>query len=638
MSHDHDDRSAVPERLWQSRPVQWSALSGLLLVTGFVADAFDAPGAVVTGLFIASVAAGARFFAAEAFEELVSEFEIDIELLMTVAAVVAGLLGLWAEAASLAFLYSISEALEAFTEDRTRHAIRALLDLAPRRVTRLDVDGGETEIDIADLRVGERFLVRPGQNVATDGTVEDGTSAVDEAAVTGESIPVEKQPGSLVFAGTTNAQGALVVRATATVEDNTLAAIVRLVETAQAQRGRGEQFMHRFARIYSPSVLGLGVLVAVVGGMATGDWSRWLERAATVIVAASPCALVIAIPVTYVAALGRAARQGVLIKGGIHLETLGRLRAIALDKTGTLTTGTPAVNSVHPLDGLDVTEVLRIAAAVEMRSEHPLARAIVQAAHAAGINGVSADDFLAITGAGATGTVDGIRYTVANPAHTAANAGRTDGLDALVDAGWATGATVVVLSNEHRPLGVIAIEDTVRANAADAIAQLRRAGIEHVVMLTGDNRRTAETIAASVGITEIAADLKPADKARIVSELVTRHGTVAMVGDGVNDAPSLAAASVGIAMGTAGSDVAIETADVALMADDLAKLATAIHIGHITRRVVHQNLALAFLILAVLIPGALTGLLTLPAAVAIHETSELVVILNGMRVRRTRLP
>ncbi len=291
--------------LWRSREVRWSALSGLVLVLGYLAGPLGAPGVVSTALFVAAAVAGARFFATEAVEELVHEREIGIELLMTIAAVVAGVLGAWSEAAALAFLYSISEALEEFTEDRTRDAVRKLLDLAPRRVTLLEPDGTEREVGVDEVSVGDRFLVRPGQNLATDGRVLDGTSSVDEAAVTGESVPVDKAPGDLVFAGTANAQGALIVEATATSATNTLAKVVELVTEAQEQKGRGQDFMERFSRIYSPAVLLMAGGVLVAGGMVAGSWQDWALRAATVLVAAAPCALVISIPVTYVAAMGR---------------------------------------------------------------------------------------------------------------------------------------------------------------------------------------------------------------------------------------------------------------------------------------------------------------------------------------------
>jgi Cd2+/Zn2+-exporting ATPase len=628
------DEASV-ERPWDSVPMRWSAAAGVLLAVGFLAGVAGAPSIVTTAVYVVAAAVGARFFAAEALEELLEEREIGIELLMTVAAVVAGLLGEWGEAASLVFLYSISEALEEFTEDRTRAAIRKLLDLAPRRVTRLRDDGSEQEVDRDELEVGDRFLVRPGENVATDGEVEEGESAVDESAVTGESIPVEKQPGDRVFAGTSNAQGALVVEAMATVSDNTLAKVVELVSEAQERKGSGEQFMQRFAGVYSPVVLVGGILIAVVGGLLTGDWDVWLLRAATVLVAAAPCALVISIPVTYVAAIGSASRKGVLIKGGIYLEELGRLRAVAMDKTGTLTRGAPE------LVGIDVTgqrtedEVLALAAAVERRSEHPLARAIVTAAEARGLSVPPTEAFESTTGGGAQATIDGARYVIGSPTFVAGRGHDLDPVRSDVQRLEEQGNTVVLLADDRGLVAMLCIADTVRDQSAGAVAELHRLGIEQVVMLTGDNERTARSIAADVGIDDIGASLSPQDKAERVQQLNDRYDHVAMVGDGVNDAPPLATASVGIAMGTAGSDIAIETADVALMADDLDKLTEAVRIGRRTRRIVRQNIVLSFAVLAVLVPGALVGLIGLPLAVLAHELSELVVIVNGTRMARS---
>ena len=628
-----DEGEEAPEHLWQSREVRWSALSGLLLAAGFVAEQAGAEGLGVTFVYVAATLAGVRFFALEALTELWEEREVGIELLMTVAAFTAGLLGLWEEAAALAFLYSISESLEEFTEDRTRGAIRALMDLAPKRVTRL-VDGREEEVDLDALAVGDRFLVRPGEGVATDGTVVEGRSALNEAAVTGESVPVEKQVGDKVFAGTLNTTGALVVEATATAADNTLAKIVHLVTEAQEEKGRGERFMGRFARRYSPAVLLTGVVVAVVGGLATGEWSTWAERAATVVVAAAPCALVISIPISYVAAIGNASRKGILIKGGVYLEELAQVQVLALDKTGTITQGQPQVVEVEPADGRPTGEIVSLAAAVERRSEHPLARAVVAHAEATDLAIPPADGFEALTGAGARARVDGREVVVGSPAHMHRSGVTLDGLTDTVSRLQAAGRTAVIVTVDGQAWGVLGIADVVRPQAPRAMADLHRIGAERLVMLTGDNATTAAAIAGEVGVDDVRAELAPEDKARIVGELAASHGHVAMVGDGVNDAPALAAASVGIAMGTAGSDVALETADVALMADDLSKLTEALRIGRRTRSIVRQNVALGLAILAVLVPGALVGAFSLPVAVLAHELSELFVIGNGLRLAR----
>ena len=624
----------VAKPMWESREVRWSAASGILLAIGFLAGPAGATGSVTSGIYVVGTVVGLRFFALEGFEVLIRHKVVGIELLMAVAAVTAGVLGLWGEAATLAFLYSISEALEEFTEDRTRNAIRALMDLAPKRVTRLASNGEEEIVELDQIDVGDRFLVRPGQGVATDGVVDEGNSAVDESAVTGESIPVEKGPGDQVFAGTLNASGALVVTASATSVDNTLAKIVQLVTEAQQQKGHSERFMRRFSRRYSPAVLVAGVLVAIIGGALTGDWETWAVRAATVIVAAAPCALVISIPVTYVAAMGSAGRRGVLIKGGVHLEELAAMRVLALDKTGTLTRAQPTVTEIHPVADIDERQLVAVAAGVERRSEHPLALAISRYAHSVGVDLPEVSAFRSLVGAGAEATINGTDYVVGSARLMEERRIDLGDISRVVEALQAQGDTAVVIADAERVLGVVGISDSVRPDAAEAMLQLRSVGIERLVMLTGDNSRTAAAVADQVGINDYFAELRPEDKSETVAALKLAYGNVGMVGDGINDTPALAAASVGIAMGAAGSDVALETADVVLMADDLRKLVDAVEIGRRTRRVVRQNLVMSAMILAVLVPGALVGWFTLPVAVLAHELSELVVIGNGIRVAR----
>ncbi|HEY8544276.1 MAG TPA: cation-translocating P-type ATPase [Acidimicrobiales bacterium] len=631
---DEDEEREGSERLWESREVRWSALSGLLLLAGFVAASLDASGSVVTGLYVLATVAGARFFAVEAVEELVREREIGIELLMTVGAVAAGGLGEWGEAAMLVFLYSISEALEEFTESRTEGAIRALMDLAPKTVTLLR-DGQQVEVPAEDIAVGDRFLVRPGEGLATDGTIVDGASALDESAVTGESIPVEKTTGQKVFAGTLNGTGALTIEATATHENNTLAKIVHLVTEAQEEKGRAQRFMERFTRRYSPAVLAVGAAVAVIGGLA-GDWDTWLERAATVIVAAAPCALVISIPITYVAAIGNAGRRGVLVKGGVVLEDLATVTVAAFDKTGTLTHGRPELVKVLTAPGVDEDEALALAAGVERASEHPLAKAIVDGAVDRRITPVEVTDINALVGAGIEGRHNAKALLVGSPKLMAE---RNIPLDAFAGGERTleeSGVTAVVLVVDNEPQAVFGLADTLRDQATSTVQALKSAGISRTVMITGDNQRTADAIGRRAGVDEVLAEQRPEDKAAAIRSLRERHGGVVMAGDGINDAPALAAATVGVAMGSAGSDAALETADVALMADDLSKLADALHLARRTRSVVRQNLALSFAVLAVLVPGALLGVLNLPVAVAGHELSELFVILSGLRMARGR--
>lgn len=647
---------AVP-RPWKNPKVIASAVSGLLLLAGWLLgrmgldgeNAGEGPMAglavgMSTWIYLASLVVGAYYFAREAFEDLIHERAIGIELLMTVAAVVATALGAPAEGAMLAFLYSMSEAAEGYTEQKTRSAVKALMDLAPKvALIRRMVNGAqaEVEIPIEDVVVGDTFIVKPGQAMATDGAVVVGVSSVNQAPVTGESVPVEKRPGDAVFAGSINGEGALEVRATKAFAENTISRIIHMVEEAQERKGNSQRFIERFGAVYSPVVLLAGVLFAVLPPLFFGgDWHGWLMRATVFIVAAAPCALVISIPITLVAALGTGARQGVLIKGGVYVEELAKVRVVALDKTGTITHGRPEMTDVIVLGGASRGDLLAAAAAIERRSQHPLARAIIRAADAEGVAQVDASDFLSLTGAGARGTItsgtlSGRILFVGSPTLFGERF-RLDlrAVDPEISRLQGEGKTVVGIGGERGLLGLIAIRDTIRSNAKAAIAALHGIGIDRVVMLTGDNARTAAAIAREVGIDEVYSELSPEDKALCVRELTRRIGHVAMVGDGVNDAPALAEASVGIAMGAAGTDVALETADVALMADDLEKLVYALRLAKRNERVVQQNLALSVVVVGVLVVGALLGRFTLPVAVVGHELSEFLVIASGLRMLR----
>lgn len=618
---------------WRNARVLTSVTSGLLLAIGFAGGKLGLALLPETGLYLLAVLIGGWYFGREAIEELIKEREIGIELLMSIAAIAAGLMGQWAEAAMLVFLYSISEAAEGYTQERSRHAIRALMDLAPK--TALVVrNGQELRIPVEQLGIGEHFIVYPGEAVATDGEIIAGHSSLNQAPVTGESVPVEKRPGDTVFAATLNGEGALTVRVTKTSTDNTLARIIQLVEKAQASKGRSQRFIERFGRRYSPVVLGVGILLALIPGLMGFDWQEWLTRATVFIVAAAPCALVISIPITLVAAIGTAGRNGILIKGGVHLENLAKVRVVALDKTGTLTMGRPRVTEIVPLNGHSESDILIAAAALEARSQHPLARAILARAAEQSITSVSAEDFQSLTGAGATGMINDQRFFIGSPTLFIEKQVALTDAEERIDALQTAGNTVVVVGTEQAAYGLIAIADPLRPGAAEAIADLKRAGIHKVIMLTGDNLRTARAIATQAGIDEVFAELKPEDKTRKVQELDRQYGHVAMVGDGVNDAPALAAAYVGIAMGAAGTDVALETADIALMADDLSRLPYLIRFSRRNWRVIRQNLALSVAVIGSLIVGAVSGVFSLPIAVLAHEISEFVVIASGLRMLR----
>ena len=624
---------------WRNPKVLTSAISGMLLVVGFIMGRAGAAEAVSLGFYVAAILIGGYYFGREALEELIYEREVGIELLMGVAAVVATLLGEAGEGAMLVFLYSISEAAEGYTEEKTRSAIKALMDLTPR-VALVRREGSEVEIPVEELVVGDTFIIKPGQSVATDGEVTTGASSVNQAPVTGESVPVEKKVSDPVFAGSINGEGSLEVRATKTFADNTIARIIRMVEEAQEQKGKSQRFIERFGKRYSPAVLLVGILIAVIPPLFFGaEWATWVTRATVFIVAAAPCALAISIPITLVASLGTGARNGVLIKGGLYVEELAKIKVVALDKTGTITRGEPEVTDVLSLatgDGMPPSrEMLAAAAGIERRSQHPLAQAVLRYAQAQDVAPAEVSDFRSLTGAGASARLGGSTVYVGSPDLFGKQFGVSlDAASDNIERLQSEGKTVVVVGTESAAWGIIAIRDQIRPNARRAIDELHKVGVEKVVMLTGDNQRTAAAIAREAGIDEFYADLKPEDKVTQVRELSRRYGHVAMVGDGVNDAPALAEATVGIAMGAAGTDVALETADVALMADDLEKLVYALQLARRNKRVVDQNLALSSVVIAVLVVGAIAGYFTLPIAVLGHEISEFIVIGSGLRMLR----
>lgn len=630
---------ASPPKPWRNPKVLASVASGVLLLAGWLLGHANGSDQISRVFYLAAIAIGGYHFGREAIEELIFEREVGIELLMATAAVAATALGAAGEGAMLVFLYSISEAAEGYTEEKTRSAIRALMELAPK-VAIVRRDGREIEIPAEELSVGDVFLVKPGQAIATDGVVLSGSSNVNQAPVTGESVPVEKGSEDTVFAGTINEEGALEVRVTRAFAENTISRIINMVEEAQERKGISERFIERFGARYSPAILLIGILLAIVPPViGPGSWTTWASRAVVFVVAAAPCALVISIPITLVAALGTGARNGVLIKGGVYIEELARVRVVALDKTGTLTRGEAEVTDFRaflPSGKFSNADVLAIAAAIEKSSQHPLARAIVRYSDSQGVQPIEVSGFRSLTGAGALGHYDNHLVHVGSPHLFAGQLGiNLRDIEAEIARFQAEGKTVILVGDEQSIWGLIAIRDSVRPNARIAIAALRKAGIQKVVMLTGDNQRTAEAIAREVGIDEVYAELKPEDKVARVRELRTNHGHIAMVGDGVNDAPALAAATVGIAMGAAGTDVALETADVALMGDDLEKLVYALQLARRNQKLVRQNLALSVVVIGVLVIGAVMGAFTLPVAVLGHEISEFIVIGNGLRMLRS---
>ena len=615
------DPDEEPTAFWDLRDVRLAAVAGIGLAVGLTASALDATVVANVG-FAGALLAGGATFVPSSLRGLLRG-HLGVGTLMTIAAIGAVMLGEYGEAASLAFLFSISEALEDYAMDRTRHGLRALLDLVPELVT-VHRDGTETEVAPAELRVGDVMIVRPGERIATDGRIRTGHSALDLSAITGESVPVEAGPGDDVLAAAINGGGVLEIDVTVTTDDSSLARVVHIVEAAQENKGTSQRLAERIAR---PLVPGVMVLAAVVAGagITFGDPSLWIERSLVVLVAAAPCAFAISVPVTVVAAVGAATRQGALIKGGAALEALDGIRAVALDKTGTLTRNQPTVVDVVTNDGVTRDHLLSVAAALEARSEHPLAAAILAAAHT---NELEAEDVSAVPGNGITGTIAGQPARLGRPGFI-----DPDGLDSTIVHLQSEGSTVVLVEHGSQTLGAIAVRDELRPEAPAVIDRLRSLGITTIAMLTGDNARAAQAIGRTAGITDTRADLLPEDKVTAVEDL-RRHGRTAMVGDGINDAPALATATVGIAMGAAGSDVAIETADVALLGEDLHHLPDVLTHAQRAGRIMRQNLALSGAILITLVPLAALGILGLATVVASHEIAEVFVIANGIRAGR----
>lgn len=619
--------------LWSPK-VLASFSSGVLLAVGWVlsrALTVTWPSLVALGL---AILIGGYFFAREGLEKLVRKRLVGIELLMSTAALGAAALGEPLEAAMLVFLYSISEAAEGFTEQKTRAAVRALMKLVPK-VALVRRDGADVEVAVESLAVGDVFIVRPGESVATDGEILRGETSINQAPVTGESVPVKKAAGDEVFAGTINADGVIEVRATKTFQDNTVAKIIHLVEEAQEKKGESQRFIERFGARYSPVVLVGGVLVTAVLVFAFGvSWNAALRRAVVFIVAAAPCALVISVPITLVAALGTGARNGVLIKGGVILERLATIRTIALDKTGTLTRGEPIVTDFVRVDSSPhaESELLSRIAAIESRSEHPVARAIAAHARARGVVVGEAGDVRALPGAGVVATIEGVDVLVGRLRLFEGTAGNAEEASAEVRRLEEAGKTVIVAGTSSCIWCVVAVQDALREEAAEAVRLLHVGGVE-LIVLSGDQQIAVERVASTLGIKRFHGAMKPEGKLAEIRTLAAK-APIAMVGDGVNDAPALAQATVGIAMGAAGTDVALETADVALMGDDLRRLAFALALAQRTQRVVRQNLALSIVVIGTLAVGAVAGVFSLPVAVLVHEISEFVVIGSGLRLLR----
>jgi len=599
------------------------------------------PGAAIL-LYAGAILVGGAYIVPRAIRAA-RGWRADMNVLMTVAVIGAIALGEWPEAAAVTFLFCLAQWLDTWSVSRARRAVGALVKLAPVtacRVARADGRGGATpvpeeRVPIEAVGVGDVVLIRPGEAVPLDGSVREGLSSVDQSPITGESVPVPKSPGAEVFAGSLNGEGALEVVTTREAADSTLARIALLVEEAQARRAPVERWVDRFARVYTPVVVGLAALIAVAPPLLFSvPWETSIYRALVLLVISCPCALVISTPVTLAAALTAAAHRGVLVKGAEHLEVASRVRSLALDKTGTLTYGEPEIVDLVTLADHSEREVLERASAIESSSEHPLARAILRRSRALGIEIPRAEGFRIEPGLGASASFQGRNFWVGGRKLLEQRGQGSPEVTTILDRFEQAGRTVVLVGNDHHVCGALAVADRVRAETVEALRAVRAEGIEHVVMLTGDHRATAEAIAGASGILEVLPDLLPEQKVSAVRDLVAQYGVVAMVGDGVNDAPALAQASLGIAMGGTGTDVALETADVVLMHDDLREVAWLIRHARRTFGVVRMNLALSLVVKLVFLALALPGLATLWMAIAADMGASLAVIGNGLRLLR----
>ena len=629
---DQEVEQAIPPGFWPQHGQKVATIvSGMAVLAGWLASLRlgDSHGGAIGLYALATVVGGFQTFRLGL--RSLRAFEFDMNALMTIGVTGAILIGEWPEAGAIAFLYSVSNWLEAATMERTRNSIRGLIEMAPK-TARIKGCGGEAEVPVEDVDIDDILVVRPGEKIAMDGVVIEGNSTVNQAPITGESIPVAKTTGSEIFAGSINGAGALDVRVTKRVEDTTLARIIHMVEEAQGERAAVQSFVDRFARRYTPVVLVLALLIAIVPPLFGQPLDAWIYRALALIVLACPCALVVSTPVALVAGIGNAARHGVLIKGGTHLEQAASIRVLAFDKTGTLTQGRPEVQAIIPLGGRTEEEVLRLAAAVEARSEHPLAAAILRHAKRVAGSPQVGQAFEAIIGHGAKAEVDGRVLFVGSPRFFEQRGTALGEVEPHVTRLQEAGNTVVLLGDENEVYGLIVIADPVRPESRDIVAELKRMGIMRVVMLTGDNARTAKEIAMQIGVDEVRADLLPEDKVAAVKDLEARYGRVAMVGDGVNDAPALATAHLGIAMGAAGTDVAIETADVALMSDDVRRIPFAMRLSRQTMRIIRQNIAFSLAVKLVATVLVFPGFLTLWMAVLSDMGATILVVLNGLRL------
>lgn len=643
------------EGLWRRHGrLAMCVLSGVLLGTGLILHAFhqrsllaalggEDNNAVVShpdvlAVYLASLLTGAWFIAPRAFLAI-RKLRPDMNLLMVVAEMGAMALGQWLEAASVAFLFSLALLLESWSIGRARRAIQSLVEISPETARFICPKDGEIEErPVADVPVGATVLVRPGERIPLDGVVSRGATTVNQAPITGEPLPVGKAPGALVFAGTINIDGAIEFRSTTVASDTTLARIIHLVEEAQSRRAPTEQWVERFAQVYTPAMMILAILIALAPPIFLGGgWSTWFYRALVILVIACPCSLVISTPVSIVAGLTAAARNGVLIKGGVFLESLAVVKAIAFDKTGTLTFGRPAVQTIVPMDDHTTDELLANAAAMEFHSTHPFALAILKETEKRGVRYSPAQDFQILPGEGAQGTIAGHSFWIGSHRFLHRSGHPTCHLHDLAADLEDVGHSLVMMWCDDHVCGLMSIADEIRPETKDAIQSLKTLGMERIVMITGDSTGAAREVSSLTGVDEFRAELLPEDKVRCIAELRERYGRVAMVGDGVNDAPALASATVSIAMGAMGTDVAIETADIALMTDDLSRIPWLVRHSRRTLSIIKQNIFFSLVTKGAFIALAFGGMATLWAAIAADMGASLLVIFNGLRLLHQRM-
>lgn len=624
------------EPFWKKRENKTTIASLLLLILGFVTSSVTGEGSASSILlFAAAILVGGYSLLRVGLVNL-TKLEFDMSTLMTIAVIGAAIIGEWKEGALVVFLFAISEALESYSIDKARNSIRSLMDIAPNTAI-IRRGNNELEVDVEDIQIDDIMIIKPGQKLAMDGEVVKGNSSINQAAITGESVPVHKVCGDEVFAGTINEEGSLEVRVTKRVEDTTIAKIIHLVEEAQAEKAPSQQFVDRFAKYYTPAIMILSLLIIVIPPLFLGGvWSEWFYRGLVVLVVGCPCALVISTPVAIVTAIGNAARNGVLIKGGIHLEETGRLKVVAFDKTGTLTRGTPEVTDIVSLSDMSTEDIIQISASVEKFSQHPLASAIIREANKQDLELIPVDDFQSITGKGIKATIKNKLVHIGNPNLFRELRTLPEEYEEQIETLQKEGKTVMLLGFNDEVKGLIAVADQVRESSLTIIKKLYELGIKKTIMLTGDNLATANAIGNQLGLSEVKAELMPQDKLDTIKSLREQFGKVAMVGDGVNDAPALASATVGIAMGGAGTDTALETADIALMADDLEKLPYTIGLSRKTLNIILQNVSFALGIKVIALLLVIPGWLTLWMAIFADVGATIIVVLNSLRLMRSK--